>query len=139
QHEDYHKPGDDFEKLNYQGMLSVADLIERLINQLDASEKLAFTKTKDESQDTPRFKVTLGVVPDYLFDGEGMRIDGVTDGKPASQAGLLKGDVVVQLGELPVNDMMSYMKALSKFESGDTTTVVVDRDGEQIKAPVEFQ
>ncbi len=139
QHEDYHKPGDDFDKLNYQGMLSVADLIERLINQLDASEKLAFTKTKDESQDTPRFKVTLGVVPDYLFDGEGMRIDGVTEGKPASQAGLLKGDVVVQLGELPVHDMMSYMKALSKFESGDTTTVKVDRDGEQIKAPIEFQ
>ena len=139
QHEDYHKPGDDFEKLNYQGMLEVSDLIERLIAEIDQSQKLAFTKTKDESQDTPRFKVTLGVVPDYLFDGQGMRIDGVTEGKPASQAGLQKGDVVIQLGDEAVEDMMSYMKALSKFESGDTTTVVVSRDDTEVSAAIEFQ
>ena len=49
--------------------------------------------------ETPRFKVTLGVVPDYMYDGKGMRIDGVTDGKPAAKAGLKVGDVVVKLGD----------------------------------------
>jgi S1-C subfamily serine protease len=63
-----------------------------------------------------------------MYDGEGMRIDGVSDGKPASAAGLLKGDVVVQLGDHPVTDMMSYMKALSMFKKGETTVVTYMRN-----------
>lgn len=77
QHEDYHKPGDDAEKINENGILQVASIIERMIILMDDDEKIAFTKTKDES-DNPRFTVTLGVVPDYMYDGEGMRIDGVS-------------------------------------------------------------
>ena len=57
--------------------------------------------------------MTLGVVPDYMYDGKGMRIDGITEGKPASQAGLKPGDVVVRMGQVEVNDMMGYMKAPS--------------------------
>lgn len=92
-----------------------------------------FTKTKDESnEDAPKFKVTLGVVPDYAFDGEGMRIDGVSDGKPA-QAGLLAGDVVVQIGDYKVVDMMSYMKALGTLTKGETTTVKVKRGAEDLR------
>ena len=59
------------------------------------------------------FSVTLGVMPDYLFDGKGMKIDGVKDGKPASVAGMEKGDIVVKMGEMQVVDMQTYMKCLS--------------------------
>jgi hypothetical protein len=60
-----------------------------LITSLNDDGKLTFTKTEEvNTENTPRFKVTLGVVPDYLYDGKGMRIDGVTDGKPAANAGL---------------------------------------------------
>ncbi|MFP2995155.1 M28 family peptidase [Spongiivirga sp. MCCC 1A20706] len=138
QHEDYHKPGDDAEKLNYEGMKMIADYIEAIIKDLDDNGKLAFRKTKNESQDVPRFKVALGVVPDYLFDGKGMRIDGVSEDKPAQKAGLQKGDVVIQLGDSTVVDMMSYMRALSIFEEGDATKVVVNRNGEQIEAEIKF-
>lgn len=137
QHEDYHKPGDDPEKINEAGILKVASIIEQMIVLMDDDEKIAFTKTKDES-DNPRFTVTLGVVPDYMFDGEGMRIDGVSEDKPAVKAGIEKGDVVVQLGDSTVTDMMSYMRALSTFEKGDKTTVVVDRGGEQLEFEIEF-
>ena len=137
QHEDYHKPGDDPEKINEEGILKVASIIERMIVLMDDDEKIAFTKTKDES-DNPRFTVTLGVVPDYMFDGEGMRIDGVSEDKPAIKAGIEKGDIVVQLGDSTVTDMMSYMRALSTFEKGDKTTVVVDRGGEQLEFEIEF-
>ena len=65
-----------------------------------------------------------------------MRIDGVSEEKPAQKAGLLKGDVVVKVGEFEITDMMSYMKSLSKFEKGMTTTVVVDRSGELIEFEV---
>ena len=88
--------------------------------------------------DTPRFKVTLGVIPDYLFDGKGMRIDGISENRPAQIAGLQKGDVVIQLGEHEVTNMNSYMRALSKFENGNKTTVTVNRNGEMVEAEITF-
>ena len=138
QHEDYHKPSDDYDKLNYAGMEAISNYIYDIITDLDDNGKLAFRKTKNESEETPRFKVGLGVVPDYLYDGEGMRIDGVSEDKPAQKAGLLKGDVVVKLGDSLVTDMMSYMKALSTFDKGDKTTVKILRENKELEAQIEF-
>jgi hypothetical protein len=138
QHEDYHKPGDDSEKLNYQGMATISDYIFDIISDLDDNGKLAFRKTKNERESTPRFKVGLGVIPDYLFDGKGMRIDGISEGRPAERGGLLKGDIVIQLGDSLVTNMMSYMRALSVFDEGDTTTVVVQRGKQEITTSLEF-
>jgi len=138
QHEDYHKPGDDAEKLNYQGMELISNYIINILNDLDDDGKLAFRKTKNESEEVPVFKVGLGVVPDYLFTGEGMRIDGVSEDRPAQKAGLQKGDVVKKLDTIPVTDMMSYMKALATFEIGQKTKVTVERDGELFEVEVEF-
>ncbi len=138
QHEDYHKPGDDAEKLNYEGMQKISDYIFAIISDLNDNGKIAFRKTKNESEDVPRFKVGLGVVPDYLFTGEGMRIDGVSEEKPAQKAGLQKGDIVVKLGGFEVTDMMSYMKALATFEEGQTTEVVISREGTEQKVMVTF-
>ncbi|MBR9998432.1 MAG: M28 family peptidase [Cyclobacteriaceae bacterium] len=137
-HEDYHKPTDDADKINYGGLYAVTAFIDSLVTALDDNQKLAFTRTKDESRDTPRFKVTLGVVPDYLFDGKGMRIDGVSDDRPAQKAGLQAGDVVIKLGDTEVTDMMSYMTALSNFSQDDTTTVVVRRGVEELSYPIKF-
>lgn len=138
-HADYHKPSDDEDKINYPGALAIIGMIRKTIALADGSGKLVFTKTKDESnEDAPKFKVTLGVVPDYAFDGEGMRIDGVSDGKPAQKAGLLAGDVVVQIGDYKVVDMMSYMKALGKFTKGETTTVKVKRGAEMLEKSITF-
>lgn len=138
QHEDYHKPSDDAELLNYEGMDLIAGYILELTEAMEAQEEVAFRTTKNESEEVPRFKVAMGVIPDYLFSGEGMRIDGVSEDKPAQKAGLQKGDIVVQLGDSTVVDMMSYMRALSVFESGDETTVVVTRDGQQVSAKIAF-
>ena len=138
QHEDYHKPSDDSDKLNYIGMETISNYIFNVISDLDNNGKLAFRKTKNESEETPRFKVTLGVIPDYLFDGKGMRIDGISEDKPAQKAGLQKGDIVIQLGEHKINDMMGYMKALSKFEKGTTTIVKVNRNGKEVEQQITF-
>ncbi len=138
QHQDYHKPTDDSDKLNYKGMEAISGYIFEVISELDNSGKLAFRKTKNNSDDTPSFKVTLGVIPDYMFDGKGMRIDGVSEDKPAQKAGLLKGDVIVKLGDTTVTDIYAYMRALSIFDKGDTTKVVVDRNGEKIEVNLKF-
>ena len=138
QHADYHKPSDDPDKINYQGVKEISDYIFSLISDLNDNGRIAFRKTKNESEEVPRFKVSLGVMPDYMFNKGGMRIDAVTEDRPGYKAGLIKGDIVIKLGEDDVEDMMSYMKALSKFESGDTTFVVVKREQDTIKKKVTF-
>jgi hypothetical protein len=138
QHEDYHKPSDDAGLLNYEGMELIAAYILELSNAMEKQEEVAFRATKNESEETPRFKVAMGVIPDYLYSGEGMRIDGVSEDKPAQKAGLRKGDIVIQMGDSTVVDMMSYMRALSVFETGDETTVVVEREGEKVTAKIVF-
>lgn len=137
QHSDYHKPSDDVETLNYSGMETISNYLFNIISDLDDNGKLAFRKTKSEKAQV-RFKVGLGVIPDYMFDGKGMRIDGVSEDKPAQKAGLKKGDIVIQLGNKKVTDMMSYMKALAVFKKGDKTTVVVTRKGKEAKAEIQF-
>ncbi len=138
QHEDYHKPTDDADKLNYEGMYKISDYIYAMIADLDDNGELAFRKTKNESDSTPRFKVGLGVVPDYLYDGKGMRIDGTREETPAFRAGIQKGDVVVKLGDSIVTDMMSYMRALSVFEEGDEAKITVQRKEVTIDTVVKF-
>ncbi|MBK6362789.1 MAG: PDZ domain-containing protein [Saprospiraceae bacterium] len=123
QHEDYHKPSDDAHLINYSGMQSVVEYIYFLIGKLDKKGKQIFVKTQDNTPSTRTFSVTLGVMPDYLYDGKGMRLDGVRDGKPASAAGLQKGDIIIKLDDIPVDDIQMYMKALANFKQGQTIKV----------------
>lgn len=132
QHADYHKPSDDVEKINFTGMVTVINFIEKVIDELNDDGKLAFTKTKEEDKtNTPAFKVTLGVMPDYMFSGKGMQISAVRDGKPAANAGLLAGDVVIKIGKTDVVDMQTYMQALSLYKVGDKVKVVALRGGKK--------
>lgn len=138
QHSDYHKPSDDVNKINFEGEKKVLEYIVKLIEETEAMPKLTFLKTKSPDNKTTGFKVTMGVMPDYAFEGKGMRVDGVTDGKPASKAGLKQGDVVIKLGDDEVTDVMNYMKALSKFKKGDTTKVKVLRGKEELEMNLTF-
>lgn len=77
-------------------------------------------------------------MPDYSFQEGGVRVDGVSDGRPAMKAGLKAGDVIIQLGDNKVNGMQTYMEALGKFAEGDKTTVKFIRNGKEMSAPLEF-
>lgn len=138
QHEDYHKPSDDWKKINFNGLVSVSYYISDLIMRLDQKGKIAFTKTKDATPSAADFKVTLGVVPDYLYSGKGMRIDGTKDGRPGALAGLKKGDVLLKLGDHDLADIYAYMEALAKFEKGQTVPLLIEREGNQMIVEVTF-
>lgn len=139
QHEDYHRPSDDVHLINAEGMGYITTMVVNIIKNLDGSSKLAFTKTKDpDPSSTPRMEVTLGVIPDYLYSGVGMRIDGVREGKPAHAAGLEKGDVIIQLAGKDIKDIYVYMEVLSTFHKGDKTTVSVLRGGKEMEFELQF-
>lgn len=139
QHADYHTPTDDSHRINYDGLHDVATFVVRVVDALADDGALAFTKTKDESRRRPAaFTVTLGVMPDYVYDGDGMRIDAVLDEGPAVEAGLKDGDIVIRLGQTDVTDIYAYMEALSQFEEGDVAPVTVRRGDEVIDTQVQF-
>ncbi|HLF63392.1 MAG TPA: M28 family peptidase [Saprospiraceae bacterium] len=139
QHEDYHKPSDDTDKINFAGMQSVLKYIEAVLQALDDDAKLVFQETQDSTQSMRTdFKVTLGVMPDYLYSGKGMRIDGVRPDRPAAKAGILKGDIVLRMSDLEVIDMMSYMEALGTFVPGQTIKVLIEHEGVQLEKEVTF-
>ncbi|MCW3083375.1 MAG: family peptidase [Bacteroidetes bacterium] len=138
QHADYHKPSDDYEKVNYPGERMVLEYIVKIVEETEKLPKLVFQKTKTSDENTPKFKVTMGVMPDYTFEGKGLRIDGVTDGKPANKAGILKGDIVCKLGDVKVEGMNDYMKGLSLIKKGDMVEVTVVRNGKELKMNVTF-
>ncbi len=138
QHADYHKPTDDIEKINFTGQRDVLRFAVHLIEALDARPKLSFQPTRSNTEDTPRFRVTLGIMPDYTFEGEGVHIDGVSEGKPAARAGLQRGDCIIALGDTDVHNVREYMQALSKFQKGDKTTVKFVRSGEVLVREVTF-
>jgi hypothetical protein len=138
-HPDYHRPTDDMDKINYTGEMHIVKHIYSLIEAEDKQKsKLAFTKTRETQTSTASFSVTLGIMPDYTFNGVGVRVDGVTDDRPAQKAGIKTGDIITKLGDYPVTDMEKYMEALSKYKKGDKTTVYYNRNTEKLSATIEF-
>ncbi|MCS6974431.1 MAG: M20/M25/M40 family metallo-hydrolase [Cyclobacteriaceae bacterium] len=138
-HGDYHKPSDDWDKINYEGAVAVLNLIRQVIEALDAQPKLQFLKTKSNAMAVRSpFKVTLGVMPSYSSSEPGLKVDGVTEGRPAQKAGIQAGDLIIQLGPYEIKDVQSYMEALGKFEKGQKAEVKVKRGGEVISLTVEF-
>jgi hypothetical protein len=138
-HSDYHKPSDDWDKINYAGEKEVLDLIIAVIEKLDNEPQLAFLPTKNKSMSSSRsFKVTMGVMPSYTSDVAGLLVDGATDGKPAQKAGIQTGDVITKIGDYEIKDIQTYMDALGKFEKGQTVPVKIKRKSEELTLSVTF-
>jgi len=137
-HRDYHKPSDDADKINYKGEVAVVRYVYDVVATMDKQPKPQFRTTKQNSIGRVNFKVTLGIMPDYSYQDKGVRIDGVSDGKPASKAGLKEGDIITQLGEYKVQGMQSYMEALGRFNKGDKTKVKVKRGNKEMEMPLQF-
>lgn len=138
-HSDYHKPTDAADKINYSGIWNVLKYVNRVIENTDRKGKLSFTKTRETAMGgNVSFKVTLGIMPDYTFKGIGVRADGITDGRVAQKAGILAGDVILQLGEHKFTDLQTYMETLSKFNKGDATKVKVIRGNKELTFDIIF-
>jgi hypothetical protein len=138
-HSDYHKPSDDANKINYNGELKIVRYIKNIIDKTASLNKITFTKTKEPaSMGKSSFKVTMGIMPDYTFSGNGVLVDGVSDNRPAMKAGVKTGDVIYQLGDYIVSDVQTYMQALNKFSKGETTTVKIKRGNDDLQLNVTF-
>jgi aminopeptidase YwaD len=138
-HSDYHRPSDDYDKINYSGVNTIVHHALSLVESLKDKGKLAFLKTREAQTSTSaRFTVSLGIMPDYTWSGTGVRADGVSEGKAAQKAGLKTGDIIIQLGDHVISSLENYMQALSKFKKGDKTRVKFKRGNDVMESQVEF-
>ena len=139
-HKDYHRPSDDFDKLNIsrhaprgrdgrrhgRGAGRGAERPHYLMAGQRSGEWLG------GGGDRPYF----GSIPDFAQDQPGYALTGVTKGGPAERGGLKAGDIIVQLGESKIGNLEDFDSALRKYKAGDKVPVVVKRGKEQVKLEV---
>lgn len=134
-HADYHRPSDDAEYINAEGEALALQHLARVVEYLDdiSSDQLAFKEAPGEQRQSMSLDgPTLGVLPDYGYEGEGMKITGVTKGRAAEQAGVKGGDIIVGIAGEELADIYAYMGTLNKLKKGQKTTITVIRDGKRI-------
>jgi Tol biopolymer transport system component len=138
-HSDYHKPTDDTEKINFTGLRNITSYVFNLANGLALESNIPFTKTKiSASKAVPKYKVTLGIMPSYADTKDGLHIDGVTENRPASNAGIVSGDILLKIGKCVVKEVYSYMECLTRVNSGDEVPVTISREGKEMTMKVKF-
>jgi hypothetical protein len=137
-HPDYHRPGDDWEKINIEGMARVIDLIEQIVVQtIDNPERPAYVEVK-QPQGMARGgnRPYFGTIPDFGSDAPGYSISGAAPGSPAERGGIKGGDRIVSLGGNKVTGLDDFDLALRKFKAGEEVAVTVIRDGKEVALKV---
>jgi len=133
-HMDYHTPADDAGKCDYKAEKQIGDFSVALITDIDNLGKdLTFKesgKKESPARSGRRYKVTLGIMPDFAgSEKKGLRVDGVTKDGPANKGGMLKGDIIISVHGMKVENIYDYMARLNKLKSGMTVNVEVLRNG----------
>jgi hypothetical protein len=132
-HTDYHKPSDTADKFEADGAAKVAVLGLVLAGDMSRETKLAFVEPKvdKERQEQVKggFRAWFGSVPSYSYDGKGVLLDGTSAGSPAERAGMIKGDVLVQVGEVKIDTIYDMVYALQLYKPGDVVLSKYTRDG----------
>lgn len=149
--DEYHKPSDTVDTINFAGAAKISDLVSRIV--VDAAlrpSNFPFTTPTGgprrdaaapgaQAPGTPApavtmtgMRVRLGFTPgDYQGEIEGVLIDAVAEGLPAQKAGLRKGDIIVAINGNTVRDMEGWMGQIARFNPGDVVTIAFVRDGQR--------
>lgn len=141
-HDDYHRPGDDPEKVNYEGMSRVADMVSGIVRELATAEtRPAYMKTTAFADvgrrgRTNRSRAILGVQLDLDFQGQGAALAEVPENGPAFDAGLQSGDVIIKIDEQEIPSVLELRKVLSELKPEDKIQVTVRRGEEQLTSEV---
>lgn len=138
-HDDYHRPDDTPDKVNYEGTHDILTFALDLVEELDGRDRLAFSSSPSPAATRTRAQsVTFGLMPDHGFGGEGLRALSITENQPAHRAGMQDGDVIIRINDMDVLEIHSYMEALGRLRRGQLITVYVMRDEEKVALEVQL-
>ncbi|WP_437570483.1 M20/M25/M40 family metallo-hydrolase [Sorangium sp. So ce542] len=138
-HEDYHRPSDTADKIDAAGVSRCAVLAARMalaLAQRDA--RMAFTDPPADPHRSMRrgFRASLGTMPDYAYQGPGVKLTGVRPDAPATRAGMQAGDVIVRIGAHAITNIHDFMFALGELEPGREVVIEVERGGTRVPLKV---
>jgi hypothetical protein len=137
-HNDYHKPSDTADKINYEGEARIVSFIANIVRDIDKNDKRpTYTVAKSESQGRATgFRVYLGTIPNYAESNDGLTIDGVRDDSPAAKAGLKANDKIVRIAGRDVKNVYDYTYALGEMKAGQEYEIEVVRGSERLKLKI---
>ena len=142
-HEDYHKPTDTLDKIDGEGLVKIAAVTNEIIvylSQRPDPMNVQIENNKDESvRPTTNRKVGTGIMPDFRFDGKGVKVGNVTNDSPADKAGLQVGDIIIKVGDAAIEDLKQYTEVLKGYKPGDEVTMEFTRNGETMKVKITFK
>jgi len=133
-HTDYHKPSDDAGKFESDGTRRIVEYVRFLVGKIASLDTLPFSEVElaeedDRAQKDRSWSVWFGSVPDYAGEGGGLLLSGVQDNSPAARAGLLGGDVILQLGDIEVDTIHDFVHALQIYQPGNVLSCRINRRG----------
>ncbi|OLC43632.1 MAG: hypothetical protein AUH43_20250 [Acidobacteria bacterium 13_1_40CM_65_14] len=134
-HADYHKPSDTADKIDYEDLDRVVDFAAAIVRRIeDTADAPQFTKVDQQMQSgggRAGVRIFTGTIPDYATDAKGLLLSGVIGGGPAEQAGLQKGDVIVEIAGQTIANIYDYTYALEVLKIGQPAKVIYMRDGKR--------
>lgn len=142
-HPEYHRPGDDWHLINYDGMARIVDLVEQVVlDTVQADEKPQYVEVKGHANPSGDARTGsrpyFGSIPDFGNETPGYALSGVAPGSPADQGGLKGGDVIVEFAKQKISGLDDFDLALRKFKPGDEVEIVVLRKGERVPLKVKL-
>lgn len=135
----YHQPGDDIASVNISGVREIVNFVYALNMDMTTEDSPLFTTYQaSKLVEEEKGKVTFGILPDYKYKGEGVKVDGLVADQPAAQTGILQGDLILQMANFKITDIDSYKKAMANFHAGDNIKVKVKRARSLLDFTVNF-
>jgi len=139
-HEDYHRPTDTPEKLDYDGMERIAKLAEAIVTDVvNAPERPDYARVERSDQgggSRETLRAYLGTIPDYTTEVKGVKLSGVRGGSPAEKGGLLGGDVIVEFAGQKIANIYDYTYSLDAVKIGQPVKITVEREGRRVDVTV---
>jgi aminopeptidase YwaD len=145
-HSDYHKPSDDYDKINYEGLNAVTNYVEHIALDIDTTaQRPDFIKVQSQAQQSSGsegrsgYRMFVGTIPDFSENVNGMKISGVRDNSPAAKVGLQAGDVIIKFGKFTVKSLYDYSYALQEYKPGDQVEVIWQHGSETKTATITLE
>lgn len=140
-HSDYHKPSDDYDKINSDGQEKILKYIHsvatEIINSENKPDYLAVER-KDSGRMTAS-RVWVGTIPDFAGDVDGYKLGGVTEGSPAALAGLKAGDIITKFGDKKISNIYDFTYAIGNYKPGDKVKVLIKRADQELEVELELK
>ena len=149
-HADYHRTTDTPDKIDVAGLAKVATFVkegiaylaerpEPLTNTIRPASAAPTAATAAPPSSQPAAtgqpatarRVSFGTVPDFAFEGPGVKVTGLVPDSPATKAGIKEGDTLLKIDGKLVANLQGFSDLLRTLAPGQTVQVVISRDGKE--------